>query len=259
MTPTPLDERIDQSLKRFYNRVCSTAGTKFAGDPYTILSKSTNQEIKAIVADAERKARIDEVELAIRQTPIKYVQNLDDSEVIVLNRTIDIFREILNKRLVTLTSKKPNLPTDIDKRIDGILSLVTNAAIKYQAAADGEATLQAAEYLEADRKQAKQAIALELNKAKKLGMKEAYQDVNRWIAEQYKELDSPQYPLDAALVSGEISKALAALKQKLMEIKLGKPFSKYPSDEYIDQWNNGYSRGVTDFYKAIQSIFEEDA
>lgn len=44
---------------------------------------------------------------------------------------------------------------------------------------------------------------------------EAYQDVNRWIAEEYKKLDGSKYPLDAAKVSEQISQALSKLRKEL--------------------------------------------
>jgi hypothetical protein len=47
----------------------------------------------------------------------------------------------------------------------------------------------------------------------------SYQDVNQWIVGEYKKLDSPKYPMDAALVSKQISKGLADVTEKLKELE----------------------------------------
>jgi len=45
MSKTTPAMEVDDILKHFYNRICSTAGSKFAGDPYKILSKSALKEL----------------------------------------------------------------------------------------------------------------------------------------------------------------------------------------------------------------------
>jgi hypothetical protein len=49
-------EWLNEALRHFYNRACSTAGASFAGDPYTILSKSAKAAIQAHFTTAVREA-----------------------------------------------------------------------------------------------------------------------------------------------------------------------------------------------------------
>jgi hypothetical protein len=56
-----MSDWLDEILHPFYNRICATAGQSFAGDPYSILSKSAKAAIKAKLAEAEQAARIDEL------------------------------------------------------------------------------------------------------------------------------------------------------------------------------------------------------